>query len=154
RLTLIRNSYLPKPVGSLISCFEENFPAQLRDLEHSISSAYNVCDPRIDDGCRTHTDLKQRYASLFVALGRPPSTAETHATEILGDYWATRVVAARASKTQAGFPELRVAQALASACALRAMEVDIDEGLHPTWDFRIENFLRHPKIQAYLKGSK
>lgn len=91
-----------------------------------------------------------KYA-LGAFLGHEPTAAESHAPEILADYWATRILAPVAAKAaRDGVPLAdAVRPYLAWICAVPSPAAfpDGDEGLHPPLAFRFDQFLRHPAFR-------
>lgn len=90
-------------------------------------------------------------AALEGFLGRDPTVADSHAMEILADYWATRILAPEAAKRTAGGMSARdaVRPYLGWLCAVRSPDAlsDGDEGLHPSLTYRFDQFLRHPSLR-------
>jgi hypothetical protein len=128
------------------ACLQSRYGTQFR----SLPDVMNILEPIYDRQKNSLATLlhSKEVATMLEAAKelkefekyyrKVPTSVDSHASELLADRWATRVVAPLVDNNAANY--------LAGFCrkseTVQAGIGDGDEGIHPSYSFRIENFLR------------
>ena len=112
---------------------------------------------QIEQAQQTRVDIGLGYSGLRGVLQADPNLAESHAQELVGDYYGYEVVAQMLNQASAEQRASMIRRTFETACDTLSdeyLKIEIgnagDEGMHPSAHFRLEQFMRHPLVRELM----